>query len=175
MKKSLYLSIILFGFTAMAGQIVFIREFLSSFSSDELSVGLILASWLITGAFGSFLLGKISDKIKSGYFVFWLCQMSLIFLLPLGIFYIRNARQLLQINAGEIIPFYVVSLSSFLILLPLCAILGFMFSLSCSLYESERKSKAGSIARVYALESFGSMLGGLFISFIKILSSFSRV
>ena len=168
MKKPLYLSIIFFGFTAMAGQIVFIREFLSSFSSDELSVGLILASWLITGAIGSFLLGKISDKIKSGYFVFWLCQMSLIFLLPLGIFYIRSARQILQINAGEIIPFYVVSLSSFLILLPLCAILGFMFSLSCSLYESEKKSKAGSIARVYALESFGSMSGGLFISFILV-------
>ena len=168
MKKALYVSIIFAGFTAMAGQIIFIREFLASFSSDELSVGLILASWLITGAIGSFLLGKFSDKIKPGYLVFWLCQISLIFILPLGILYTRCARQVLQFNAGEIIPFHIVSLLSFLILLPLCAILGFMFSLSCSLYQSQKKSGAASISRVYALESFGSMAGGLLISFLLV-------
>ncbi len=165
MKRAISLSIICAGFTAMAGEIVFIREFLTSFSSDELSIGLILASWLVTGAIGSLLLGKLSDKIKSGYFVFWLCQISIIFLLPAGILFIRSARQFLQMNAGEIVPFHIVSFYSFAILLPICAILGFMFSLSCSLYESESKFGAGSIARVYALESIGSMAGGLLVTF----------
>jgi len=170
MKRALSLSIIGVGLTAMAGQIVFIREFLTSFSSDELTIGLILASWLATGAIGSFLLGKISDKIKPGYFIFWLCQISLVFLLPSGILCIRSARQLLQMNAGQIVPFHIVSLSSFLILLPLCAILGFLFSLSCRLYESERALGAGSIGRTYAIESFGSMAGGLLVTFLLVRS-----
>ena len=168
MKRALSLSIICVGFTAMAGQIVFIREFLTSFSSDELSIGLVLASWLVCGALGSFLLGKLSDKIKPGYLIFWLAQILLIFLLPSGILCIKSARQFLQVNPGQIIPFHIISISSFLILLPLCAILGFMFSLSCKLYESERGFGAGSIARVYALESFGSMAGGLLVTFILV-------
>ena len=170
MKKALSLSIIGVGFTAMAGQIIFIRESLTSFSSDELSIGLILASWLATGAIGSFLLGKFADRIKPGYFIFWLCQMSLIFLLPSGIICIRSARQLLQMNAGEIIPFHIVSLSSFLVLLPLCAILGFLFSLSCRLYESESSLGSGSIGKTYALDSFGSMAGGLLVSLLLVRS-----
>ncbi len=176
-KRVLSLSIICTGFVAMAGQIVFIREFLASFSSDELSVGLVLASWLLAGAIGSLWLGRFSDKIKAGYFFLWLCQMSLVFLLPLGILLIRFARQFLQINIGEIIPFHIVGLATFIILLPLCAALGFMFSLSARLYEAERNLKAGSIARVYALESFGAMGGGLFASFILIslLNSFQVI
>jgi spermidine synthase len=170
MKKTLSLSIIGVGFTALAGQIIFVREFLTSFSSDELSIGLVLASWLVTGALGSFLLGKFSDKIKPGYFIFWLAQMLLIFLLPAGIICIRCARQFLQMNPGQIIPFHLVSIASFLILLPLCAILGFMFSLSCKLYASETGSAAGSISRVYALESFGAMAGGLLVTFILVRS-----
>jgi spermidine synthase len=168
MKKALSLSIIGAGFTALAGQIIFVREFLTSFSSDELSIGLVLASWLVCGALGSLLLGKFSDRIKPGYFIIWFAQMSLFFLLPAGIICIRCARQFFQINPGQIIPFHIVSLASFLILLPLCGILGFLFSFSCKLYASETGSAAGSIARVYALESLGSMAGGLLVTFILV-------
>ena len=60
MRKAIFLSIILAGATAMAAQIVLMREFLIVFYGNELSLGLILASWLIWGAAGRWFLGKIT-------------------------------------------------------------------------------------------------------------------
>ena len=177
MKKQLSLTIIWVGFIAIASQIVFIREFLASFSADELSIGLILASWLVGGAIGAFLLGALTKKVKSGYFVFWLAQIAMVFLLPAGILMVRSARQLLGINPGQIAPFHIVGWASLVIMFPICAVLSFIFSLSCKLYESRGKSGSTSIGRVYALESFGSMAGGLLTSFflIRFFSGFGII
>jgi MFS family permease len=177
MKKQLSLTIIWVGFIAIASQIVFIREFLASFSADELSIGLILASWLVGGAIGAFLLGALTKKVKSGYFVFWLAQIAMVFLLPAGILMVRSARQLLGINPGQIAPFHIVGWASLVIMFPICAVLSFIFSLSCKLYESRGKSGATSIGMVYALESFGSMAGGLLTSFflIRFFSGFGII
>jgi spermidine synthase len=177
MKKTLPLTIIGVGFTAIAAQIVFVREFLAFFSADELSIGLILASWLAGGAIGAFLLVRLTEKIKPGYFVFWLTQIAMVFLLPSGILLVRSARQLLGINPGQIVPFHIIGWASLVILFPICAALSFMFSFSCKLYGSKRRSGSASIGMVYGLESLGSMAGGLLVSFcfIRFLSSFEII
>ncbi|GAG63051.1 unnamed protein product, partial [marine sediment metagenome] len=41
-----------------------IRELLVTFSGNELSIGIILANWLILIALGSFVLGRFADKVK---------------------------------------------------------------------------------------------------------------
>ena len=130
MKKPLLFSIICLGFTAMASQIVFIREFLIAFSGDELSIGIILAGWMLSGAVGTLLLRRFVDKIKQKNIAFVLLQIFLSIFLPLGILLIRLIRPILGINPGQILPFYVLAFSSLTILIPLCAALGFMFILS---------------------------------------------
>ena len=135
MKKPLLFSIICLGFTAMASQIVFIREFLIVFSGDELSIGIILSSWMLSGAAGTLLLRRPADRIKQKNLTFVLLQIVLSIFLPLGILLVRLIRPILGINPGQILPFYILAFSSLLILIPLCGILGFMFILSCRYFR----------------------------------------
>ncbi|MCM8765485.1 MAG: fused MFS/spermidine synthase, partial [Candidatus Omnitrophica bacterium] len=61
-----------------------------------------------------------------------------------------------------------IFLSSFVILAPLCSLLGFMFSLGCRIYDHTSSSPATKIGIVYVLEAIGAMSGGLLTGFILI-------
>lgn len=174
MRNKILLSIVSLGVTAIAAQIVLIREFLIVFSGDELSIGIILAVWLISAAIGSLFLGRFADKIKSKNFILWFCWIFLSVMLLVEIFMIRSIRPILHINTGEIIPFYILAAASFIILFPLCAVLGFLFSLISSFNSDDTIPAASRIGNLYALESFGSMLGGIIVSLIliKLFNSF---
>ena len=53
MKRISIIAAFLVGVNAIISQVILIRELLVNFSGNELSVGIILASWLIGGALGS--------------------------------------------------------------------------------------------------------------------------
>jgi len=169
MKRAVVFSIFVIGFTAMASQIALVREFLIVFCGNELSLAFILASWLIGGAIGSALLGaRFAHKLKDRVFVFGACQIALSVLLPASVMVIRSIRPVLNINPGEIIPVFLIASASFIVLLPICAILGFMFSLASCIHRPEPRLGASRISEVYILEALGAIAGGLITSFILI-------
>ncbi|MFH1665113.1 MAG: hypothetical protein ABIA77_03090 [Candidatus Omnitrophota bacterium] len=168
MKKAVAFSVILTGFTAMASQIIFMREFLTVFSGNELSIGYMLASWLIGGAIGSLISGRFVDRIRNGARAFSLCLAAIGILLPLNILAIRSVRNLLGMLPGEIMPFFPMAMSGFLILVPVCAVLGFMFALACSIYGNGTRTAEGRIGRVYVMEAAGAIAGGVLASFVLI-------
>ena len=177
MKKIISLSIILIGFTAMASQIIYMRELLIVFYGNELSISLILAIWLIGGAFGSAVLGtSLRVPPKAGrsnpILIFSLCQATLGILLPAGIIASRIIKPALNINPGEIIPLFPIAALSFLILAPICVILGFMFSIACHIHagtENISGSRSGiAIGNVYILEAIGSIVGGALTSLVLV-------
>jgi len=161
-------SIFLIGFTAMAAQIVVMREFLIVFYGNEISIGLILGSWLIWGAAGSWLLGRYADKVGSKILLLSYCQFVLSLLLVLCILAIRSVKFYFRLEPGEIIGFIPMIISSFLILSPVCLLLGFMFSLSCRIYQTGSAEGAEKTGLTYAWESIGAMFGGVLSSFILI-------
>lgn len=178
MKKTILFLAAVAGLTAMAAQVILIREFLIVFSGDELSVGLVLCSWLASGAIGSIFLRSIAENIKSRLSVLWLCQVFLSLYLPISVFLVRSIRPVISANVGETLPFYVLAVSSFILLLPICTILGFIFPLLCRIYKEDSSSSSPrGIAKVYAFEAFGSMLGGLIASFIllRAFNSFQAI
>jgi spermidine synthase len=144
------------------------REFLVVFYGSEISMGFILASWLIWGAFGSGFLGRAVARIKSKIYFFSCCQFALGVLFPLSIFAIRWLKQILGFWPGEMIGFLPMALSSLTILAPSCILLGFMFSLGCRLYEPFSSDPAARITKVYIYEAIGSLIGGLLTSFLFI-------
>lgn len=161
MRKIFLFSAFIAGLTAMAAQIILIREFLIVFSGDELSIGLVLSSWLAGGAVGSLLLKNIADKLKLKIHALWMCQVILGIYLPISIFLVRSIRVVLGANTGEILPFHILIISSLILLLPVCANLGFIFLLLCRLYKENVMHSSGCIVRIYAFESLGSMIGGI--------------
>ncbi|TAM37869.1 hypothetical protein EPN54_04845 [bacterium] len=168
MKKKILFALVLIGFTAIIAQVIFMREFLVVFYGNEITIGFIFAGWFIAGFFGSWFLGRFSDKIKPKVTVFSLCQSALSILLPLSILAIRSTKSFLNLRPGELIPAAPVFLSSFIILLPVCLLLGFMFSLGSSVCDIKPGIIAAKIGTVYFLEAIGSIIGGFLVSFILI-------
>jgi spermidine synthase len=168
MKNTIRLSISLIGFTAMAAQIIYMRQLLIVFYGNELSISFILASWLIAGAVGSALLGRFADTIKYRITAFALCQIILSIFLPLGIIAARLIKSAINVNPGQILPIFPIMFLSFFILAPICVILGFMFSLGCRICGLSSDESAIKIGNVYILEAAGSLIGGAITSIILI-------
>jgi spermidine synthase len=84
------------GYVAAAVQILFLREYLSIFSGNELVIGLIFGLWLLSAAAGS-RIGSRDDFASAGRFAF-LYVLSII----AGFLLLRAVR--LFYHPGEIIP-----------------------------------------------------------------------
>lgn len=165
LKKSLIISIILMGVTAIVSQIVFMREFLVIFYGSEMSIGIIFAGWLVWGAVGSWFLGRFSDSVKKSASFFSLCQLFLSFILPGTLFLIRLSKIAIGLTQGEIIGYVPMFLTVFVILFLPCTMMGFMFSLACRAYRDNTSYCQESAGRVYFTETLGALFGGFFVTF----------
>jgi len=58
MKKTSLIAALLVGINAILSQVMIIRELLVNFSGNELSMGIIIATWLVGAAIGSLILGR---------------------------------------------------------------------------------------------------------------------
>ena len=128
-RIKLNLSAFILGLTSMVGQIIIIRELIIVFYGNELSLGVILASWLFWVAFGSFAVGRLADKLKPRQNLIANLQLITALALPLNLVLIRNIKSILKIPAGQIIDFVPILGASFVSLSFICAILGFTFVL----------------------------------------------
>lgn len=168
LKKAVIFSVMLAGATAMASQIVFLRECLVSFYGNEISVGIILAAWLVWGAFGSWILGRLSDNLRSKIHVFAVCQIILAIILPITLIAIRSSKDFLGVASGEIVSYAQMFTAVLIILSASCCILGFMFSLACRVYRDITAGAAKSVANIYVTEALGALVGGSVVSFFLI-------
>lgn len=150
------------------GQIILLRELMVVFYGNELSIGMVLASWLLWTAVGSSLLGKIADFFKNKLLVFAVTQILLSLILPLSIFFVRISKIVWNIPVGEVVTIPKMMGISFSVLAPFCFLSGFLFALGCSFVSEFLESPAKSVGRVYYYEATGSACGGLIFSFIAL-------
>jgi hypothetical protein len=64
MRTRVAAATIVMGFSGLADEILLLRELLIVFSGNELSIGLIMANWLLLEAAGSYFLGKTAERRK---------------------------------------------------------------------------------------------------------------
>ena len=133
MKVTTIFAFILLGFAATIGQILVLRELLTVFSGTELAVAIVLAAWLFWTALGGLLGGKLSQYYPGSPRLFGYLQGVSGLILASTIFFIRAARTLFQVGAGELVTLGQMLAISFLTLAPFCLISGVLFSLACSL------------------------------------------
>jgi len=168
MVYALLFSAFLIGFTSMVGQILLMRELIIVFYGNELSLGVILSGWLFWVGIGSWVLGRLSDRIQRQLALFISHHFLTFAILPILIFAVRNLRNVLNTMPGEIIGFLPMLVSSFVILAPLCVLLGFGFALACRILADVWEKSARSIGQIYILEAVGAGAGGLSLNFILI-------
>ena len=168
MKKYLGLAILTTGFSGLVAQLLLLRELLIVFAGNELSIGIILANWLVLGAFGCFFLGKRAEKIKNKIEIFVGITILLSLSLPAAIYLTRILKNLLDIAIGEGVGLSTIFYSSFLILLPVSVAHGVLFTLSCKIYSTFFGRDASSISKVYIYGTIGTVVGGVVWTYLLI-------
>jgi len=156
------------GFTSIAVQVFLLREFLIAFQGNELSIGIILANWLLLEAIGSYLIGRLADRASSPEEGFSFFQILVALSFPLAIYLVRVLRSIIGLQPGEGAGIFPIFYSSFLILAPLGLSDGAQFTFGCRLYNLLTGKAAYSAGRVYVYEALGTMVGGLMATYIAI-------
>lgn len=167
----LILAILIMGLSGIVAQILLLRELLIIFSGNELSIGIILANWLLLEAAGSFWLGKRIEKIARKIEAFVLVQLVFSLALPLAVFLTRSLSGFMKTVPGEGLGFIPVLYFSFLILLPVSLPHGALFTFGCKVYsevQKKQEAEAGIIGKVYVYETIGSIIGGLVFVYLMI-------
>jgi spermidine synthase len=148
------------GFTALITQIILLREFLTVFYGNELVIGIVLSNWMILTALGAGAGRKIAvrDKTKS----FPGLALLLLSISSILIVVLLNVLRYVVFLPGSQAGIYQVLFASAILLMPFCLLSGYLFTyLSASL---SREFRINMIHRTYAVESAGSVAGGIIVS-----------
>jgi spermidine synthase len=164
MRKKLFLSITSLGISAAVFQLMVIREFLNIFAGLELVIGIILANWLLLNGIGSYL-GKFCGRIKNKIRLLVVLQTIIAVLPFFHIILIRSLRNIIFLP-GKGIGILGIFLYSFFNLLPYCLISGFLLTMVCAIYSTERSGR--SVGYVYSIDVIGDIIGGLAFSLLLV-------
>ncbi|MEW6053774.1 MAG: hypothetical protein AB1552_08305 [Nitrospirota bacterium] len=147
---------IVMGFSSMLLQITVLRLLLATFSGNELDIGITLSFWLIYVGLGSYIGQNI--RLRNAFVVSFLVIAMLAQPTVVGI---KAIRIILSLEPGEVVSLWATVLSTAVMLLPLCFVIGLQFPLAVS--HSGTVNAAG---KVYGLEALGAFLGGILFTFV---------
>ncbi|HYA25059.1 MAG TPA: fused MFS/spermidine synthase [Terriglobales bacterium] len=164
----------LVGFSAVLGQIVLMRELIVVFNGNEISLGIMLATWLLWTAAGSSLANRFVRNQEARTTVAVLECLQGISLLP-TLWILRTARTFFQTVPGELVGPVSMLLTSLGCLSAFCIFSGSLFVAAARMYQQERRvSDRVATSSAYLLEAAGSGIGGILASVVllRFLDSF---
>jgi spermidine synthase len=154
------------GMSAMLAQVVMTRELMVTFYGNELAISIIFAAWLMMISAGSLVIRPFLSRLSENSLraLVTILLVLLAAALPLLIFLARALRILFNTPVGEYLPLGQMTAGTFLVLAPLCVIIGVIFPVACRLPDPGKRNVAG----IYAAESAGSMVAGMVFSFMLV-------
>src|ERR1017187_2305936 len=160
-------AVALIGFNAVVGQIVLMRELIVVFSGNEISLGIMLASWLFWTAIGSSVSSRLKLGAKHARSVVAVIEGLLgLSLLP-TIWLLRASRSLFQTVPGELVGPLPMIITSLVCLSIFCALSGSLFVAATRMYaQSCGVSARIASSSAYLLEAAGSGVGGILASVV---------
>jgi spermidine synthase len=164
----LILVVLLIGLSGIVAQVLLLRELLINFYGNELTIGIILANWIMAEACGVFCAGKIVDRIKDKFSAFILFQVLFSISLPASIFLCRIIKSISGIPFGEAVGIPQVFLGSFIVVSLVSFSHGALFSSVCKIHSLLTLEPKASLGKVFALENLGTIIGGLAVTYLLI-------
>ncbi len=166
---TIHFSLVLIGCTAVIGQILLMRTLFVVFQGNEISLGIVLAVWLIWTATGVALAGRAAKRIPRPKVLLAGLQVAAGVALPLTIVLVRECRSFWGILPGEMVgPDSVLAIST-LTLGIFCLISGGLFAVASRVLTVQTGfTVADATSSVYIWEALGSGVGGLLCSLFLI-------
>lgn len=152
------------GFSAVVAQLIMMREMLAAFTGNEVVFGILLGNWLLATGAGALLARTTGLVRRPGRAL--VALMILIAVLPVGqVFAVRTLRDIVFVR-GVIVGASEIALAGFILLLPYCAISGYLLVFASAIMSQERGTRA--IGAVYLADSIGSIVGGAAFTFVLV-------
>ncbi len=145
----------LLGLFSVGGQVLLLRELISSLNGDEFFIGTALFGWLLSVALGAFVGGRCRKPGDRLLFILGAV------LLPVMIILVRLSPLAFTDIVGEIIPFTKAAVLSILAMCPVGIISGWLFP---AIAQKGQTDPTRSIGTVYLFEGIGAFAGGLIIT-----------
>jgi spermidine synthase len=168
-------ALMLIGCSAVLGQIVLMRELMAVFNGNEISLGILLATWLFWTAIGSFVCGTLAQREGNARRAVAVLECLLGISLPLTVWALRWSKSLFQTVPGELVGPLPVLLASLICLSLFCMIAGALFVAAARMMSIESAVDARrATSAAYLLEAAGSAVGGIIASLVllRFLSPF---
>lgn len=155
------------GFNPTIAQIVLMRELMTVAYGNEISLGLMLGSWLFWTALGSSVLGRVALFSSNSLRLMTILQLLLALALPATIVAVRSSRSWFRAIPGELLGPVQVFLICLFGLSVFCMLSGWTFVAGVRLYQQESTaSTSAAVSFVYLMEAAGSAVGGLLSSLL---------
>ena len=150
------------GFLSVSAQIYLLREFLYVFQGNELTLGIVLANWMLLTGFGAFT-GRFSRQMqqRDQFILFLLLLLSVI---PVLTLVKLDVWRSVVIPTGSMAGLKELFYTSLLLQTPVCFCGGFLFTALSS--EVSRNQHGIPLGKTYSVESAGSLAAGIFVNFI---------
>ncbi len=162
-------AVLVLGLVGQVGQVLLLRELLMVFHGNEFSMGLILAAWMAWVSVGSRLGAIVAERNGRPLALLSLNAMAVAVVLPATILLIRTLRGFFRVLPGAYLSLSDIALSSFLVLAPVCLLLGAQFVLlSRAWRDSDQTRDMGAAGKTYAGEAAGNMIGGLLFTLLMV-------
>jgi spermidine synthase len=161
-RRLILWSIIGIGISSVTVQLVVIREFLTQFQGNEMTISVAVFSWLLLTGMGSYAAKFIKPSSVAIYSTLALVAA----LWPLlQLFIIRHFREVIFIH-GVSPGFYHILLFILGTVAPYCLLSGFL--LPCSLNVLKANGHASTSGGIYITDNIGDILGGIIFSFFLV-------
>jgi len=161
-KRLIVWSIIGTGISSITVQLVTIREFLSQFHGNEITISLVIFSWLLLTGIGS-LIAKFFNR--SSFLLYSLITVFIALWPLIQIIAIRGFREVIFIHGASPgfyqIFFYIMATTSLY-----CLLVGFILPYALKVL-SDRHHHFTS-GQLYITDSIGDIAGGVLFSFILV-------
>ncbi len=151
---------VILGLVSVLCQIILLRKLLATFHGNELTLGAVLAGWMVWTGGASFASGSITDKLTKPRLRLAACFTATALVLPLTLLFTPAVKSLFHFSRAELVGPQVMILGSLLLTGPVCVLLGLAFNLCCQAVSD----KSHAVGRVYIWEALGSGMGGLLLS-----------
>lgn len=162
-------AVLMLGVISQVGQVLLLREMLMVFHGNELSIGLILGSWMVWVGLGSRLGAFMVERFNCPLLLLRLSSSAVAVILPFTMFLIRVLRGFFDIAPGAYLSLIDMALSSLLLLAPVCLLLGTIYVFLARIWrESESCRDTTGAGKTYVVEAAGNMIGGVLFTFVLV-------
>ncbi|MBW1707283.1 MAG: fused MFS/spermidine synthase [Deltaproteobacteria bacterium] len=161
-RRLIIWSIIGTGISSVTTQLLTIREFLSQFHGNEITISLVLFCWLLLTGLGS-LAAKGVRRSSLGLYTLLILIIAMAPLVQMLL--IRGFREILFTH-GTSPGFYPIFFYIMLTITPYCLLTGFILPYALkALHDAHRSFTSGDL---YLTDSIGDITGGALFSFVLV-------